>query len=211
MVNLLDAVAEALEIADGALDDDHLASQRIVADHLRAGLTIAAAGVYPSASRQGYVLRRLIRRSVRHAELLTGTEDGLADKLHAATTAVAEVQGRRWTDLTGESGEHAQDVIDKEIAKFAKALQHGLDVLHEDAEAGKVFDGDFAFHAADTLGYPAELALEEATRVGMTVDPGWQERYDELREEQRVRSPRLTGPNWLEICTSEHADLQPVR
>lgn len=188
MVNLLDAVAEALEIADGALDEDHLASQRIVADHLRAGLTIAAAGVYPSAGRQGYVLRRLIRRSVRHAELLTGTEDGLADKLHAATTAVAEVQGRRWSDLTGESGEHAQDVIDKEIAKFAKALQHGLDVLHLDAEEGKVFDGDFAFHAADTLGYPAELALEEATRVGMAVDPGWQERYDELREEQRIRS-----------------------
>jgi alanyl-tRNA synthetase len=185
---LLDAVAESLDLPASALDADALTSQRIVADHLRAGLAIAAAGVYPSASRQGYVLRRLIRRAVRHAGLLTGTEDGLAEKLHAATGAVAEVQGRRWEDLTGEAGEHSRDVIDKEIAKFAKALQHGLDVLHADATAGKVFDGDLAFHAADTLGYPAELALEEATRVGMTVDPGWQERYDELREEQRARS-----------------------
>jgi alanyl-tRNA synthetase len=188
MAALLDAVAAALEVPEGRLDDDGVTSQRIVADHLRAGLTIAAAGVYPSASRQGYVLRRLIRRAVRHAELLTGSEDGLAEKVHAAAGAVATVQGRRWSDLTGESGEHAQEVIDKEIAKFAKALEHGLEVLHRDAEEGKAFDGDMAFHAADTLGYPAELALEEAMRIGMVVDPGWEERYDQLREEQRARS-----------------------
>lgn len=50
------------------------------------------------------------------------------------------------------------------------------------------FDGDFAFRAADTLGYPAELALEEAERVGMTIDPGWRDRYEELRAEQQERS-----------------------
>ena len=185
---LLDVVGSTLGVADADLDDDQTRSQRIVADHLRAGLAIAAAGVYPSANHQGYVLRRLIRRAVREAELLTGTEDGLGDKLHAATEGIAEVQGRRWSDLTGESGEHAREVIDKEVTKFAKALRHGLDELHRDADAGKVFDGDLAFHAADTLGYPAELALEEATRTGMTIDPAWQDRYDQLREEQRVRS-----------------------
>jgi len=188
MAALLDAVAESLDVPTSRLDENQTRSQRIVADHVRAGLTIAAAGVYPSASRQGYVLRRLIRRAVRHAEILTGSEDRLAEKVHAVTGAVADVQGLRWHDLTGESGEHAREVFDKEVTKFAKALAHGLDVLHHDAEAGKVFDGDFAFHAADTLGYPAELALEEATRVGMTVDPAWEQRYTELREQQRLNS-----------------------
>jgi len=144
--------------------------------------------VYPAASRQGYVLRRLIRRSVRHAELLTGTEDGLAEKVHAASAGVGEVQGQRWDDLTGESGEAAREVIDKEVAKFAKALRKAVKYLHEDAEEGKTFDGDLAFHAADALGYPVELAAEEAARIGMTIDPAWPERYEELREEQRARS-----------------------
>ncbi len=188
LVGLLDGVARGLGVADAGLAPEQVRSQRIVADHLRAALTIAAAGVYPSASRQGYVLRRLIRRAVRHAELLTGTEDGLAAKVHAASSEVAEIQGARWGDLTGESGDAAREVIDKEVAKFAKALRNAVDHLHEDAEQGKTFDGDLAFHAADTLGYPAELAAEEAARIGMTIDPGWEERYDELREQQRARS-----------------------
>jgi alanyl-tRNA synthetase len=188
LVGLLDGVARGLGVATTGSTPEQVRSSRIVADHLRAALTIAAAGVYPSASRQGYVLRRLIRRAVRHAELLTGTEDGLAAKVHAASAEVAEIQGERWSDLTGASGEAAREVIDKEVAKFAKALRNAVDHLHEDAEEGKTFDGDLAFHAADTLGYPAELAAEEAARIGMTIDPGWEERYDELREAQRARS-----------------------
>ena len=188
MAALLDAVASSLGVATSSLDDDGVRAQRIVADHIRAGLTIAAAGVYPSATRQGYVLRRLVRRSVRQAQLLTGSEDGLTEKVHALTGAIAEVQGRRWTDLTGESGDHAREVFDKEVSKFGKALQHGLEELHREADEGRTFDGELAFHAADTLGYPAELALEEAIRVGMPVDPAWQDRYEELREEQRARS-----------------------
>lgn len=187
MAALLDAVSRGLQIADGDLDDDAVRSQRIIADHLRASLAIAAAGIYPSASRQGYVLRRLVRRSVRHAQLLTGSDD-VAPLLTAATAEVSEVQGKRWTDLDDEPGEHAREVIDREVAKFSKALRHGLDVLHREADGGGTFDGDFAFRAADTLGYPVELSLEEAQRVGMAVDPGWRERYEELRREQQERS-----------------------
>ncbi len=188
LVALLDGVAEGLGIATGNLDADQIRSQRIIADHLRAALAIAAAGVYPAASRQGYVLRRLIRRSVRHAELLTGTETGLADKVHAASAKVSEIQGQRWSDLTGESGGAALEVIDKEVAKFAKALRKAVKALHEFAEEGLTFDGDLAHRAADALGYPAELAAEEAARIGMPVDPNWEARYEELREEQRQRS-----------------------
>ena len=188
MAALLDAVSRGLDVADSALDDDAVRSQRIIADHLRAALTIAAAGVYPSASRQGYVLRRLIRRSVRHAQLLTGSDAEVAAKVNQVADEVAVVQGQRWDDLNGESGEHAREVIDREVAKFAKALRHGLDTLHREADSGATFDGDFAFKAADTLGYPAELALEEAERVGMAIDPDWRDRYEELRREQQERS-----------------------
>jgi alanyl-tRNA synthetase len=188
LAELLDGVARALGVPTANLDADQTRSLRIVADHLRAALAIAAAGVYPAASRQGYVLRRLIRRSVRHAELLTGTEDGLAAKVGAASAEVGVIQGRRWSDLTGESGDAAQVTIDKEMGKFAKALRYAIDHLHEDADEGKTFDGEIAFKCADRLGYPAELAAEEADRIGMTVDPDWPVRYEELKEEARARS-----------------------
>lgn len=113
---------------------------------------------------------------------------GLAARLHQASTEVGALQGLRWTDLTGESGDKAQETIDKEVTKFAKALRYAVDQLHETAEEGAVFDGELAFRCADTPGYPVELAAEEAARIGMTVDPDWPERYEVLREDQRARS-----------------------
>lgn len=119
---LTDEVAAALGVSAATLDAEGTRSLRIVADHLRAALVIAAAGVHPAAAREGYVLRKLVRRAVRHAELLRGTDDGLAASL------------------------------------------------------------------ADTHGYPAEVAAEEAARVGMTVHPDWAIRCEVLREQQGERS-----------------------
>lgn len=188
LTELVDGVAGALGVATGSLDAAGERSMRIVTDHLRAALAITAAGVYPAATKQGYVLRRLIRRSVRHAELLMGTEDSLAAKMHDAAGAVADQQGRRWTELASPTGDAARETIDKEVSKFAKALRKAVDHLHEDAETGATFDGAMAFNCADTLGYPAELAAEEADRIGMIIDPDWPAEYDRLREEQRERS-----------------------
>ena len=162
---------------------------RIVTDHVRASLAIAAAGIAPSASRQGYVLRKLIRRAVRHAELLKGTDQGLAKSLIEATDRVSDVMGRRWKDVgPGEGGDLAKATIEKESSKFAKTLKKGVDHLQELADESLVFDGDLAFRLADTLGYPVELSAEEAERIGMTIDEAWPHRYEELREEQRSRS-----------------------
>lgn len=191
LAELTDAVAGALAVAPGRLDDDGARSLRIVTDHVRAGLTIAAAGIQPSASRQGYVLRKLIRRSVRHAELLRGSDQGLAAAYGAAADAVSAVMGRRWPDVgASPEGETARAVLDKEAGRFAKTLKSGVEHLHGLASHGSTFDGDLAFTFADTLGYPAELAAEEAARVGMAIDDGWEARYEQLREEQRARSRR---------------------
>jgi alanyl-tRNA synthetase len=82
----------------------------------------------------------------------------------------------------------ARETLEKEASKFAKTLRKGVDHLQELADTSAVFDGDLAFRLADTLGYPVELSAEEAERIGMTIDPGWPERYEALREEQRARS-----------------------
>jgi alanyl-tRNA synthetase len=182
-------VADTLGTDPAALDADGVRSLRIVTDHLRASLAIAAAGIQPSASRQGYVLRKLIRRAVRHGELLHGSDQGLAATLIAATDQVSNVMGRRWPDVgPGEGGDVARETIDKEARKFSKTLRKGVDHLQTLADSGAVFDGDLAFRLADTLGYPVELSAEEATRIGMTLAPGWEAGYDALREEQRARS-----------------------
>ncbi len=182
-------VGDTLGVSPDALEGDAARSLRIVTDHLRASLAIAAAGIQPSASRQGYVLRKLIRRAVRHGELLKGTDQGLATSLIDATDRVSEVMGSRWPDVgPGSGGDLARETIDKEARKFSKTLTKGVDHLQDLADKQVTFDGDLAFRLADTLGYPVELSAEEAARIGMAIDPSWPERYDELREEQRARS-----------------------
>jgi alanyl-tRNA synthetase len=186
---LLDQVAGALGVSARSLDAEGARSLRIVADHLRAALVIAAAGVHPAATREGYILRKLVRRAVRHGELLMGTDTGLAPALTKAADSVGSVMGARWPDLgSGSAADEARATVEQEAGKFAKTLMRGTGLLHEQAEAGVGFDGELAFQLADTHGYPAELAAEEAARIGMAVDPDWAVRYDVLREQQRERS-----------------------
>ena len=181
-------VADALGIKV-APDGDEARSLYIVTDHLRAALAIAAAGIQPSASRQGYVLRKLIRRAVRHGELLRGTDQDLAAKLIDATDRVSTVMGRRWPDVgPGPGGDAAKSVLERETSKFSRTLRNGVEQLQLAADEQHTFDGDLAFRLADTLGYPVDLSAEEAQRIGMPVADGWQDRYDELREQQRQRS-----------------------
>ncbi|HEY3144299.1 MAG TPA: alanine--tRNA ligase-related protein [Acidimicrobiales bacterium] len=189
---LREEVTAALQVppdSDGSRDREQ--SLRIVTDHLRAALVIAAAGIHPSASRQGYVLRKLVRRAVRHAELLRGSDDGLAAGITAATEGVSRVMATRWPDVgSTPEGDEARATIDQEAGRFARTLLEGTAQLHDRADQGSSFDGDLAFLLADTHGYPAELSVEEALRMGMAIEPGWEARFEELREAQRARSRR---------------------
>ena len=152
-------------------------------------MAIAAAGIQPAATRQGYVLRKLIRRAVRHAELLTGTDHG-SPGAHRRHRRRVRGHGPAVARRRARPGATPPEDARQGGGEFAKTLRHGVEQLHHDAEAGATFDGDLAFRLADTLGYPAELSAEEAARLAMPVDPGWEERYEELREEQRARSRR---------------------
>jgi alanyl-tRNA synthetase len=187
--DLTNGVADALGIAADRLDGPGVTSLRVVTDHLRAGLAIAAAGVHPSSSRQGYVLRKLIRRALRHAQLLRGTDDALAPRLVAATGAVSSIMGRRWPDVgPGAGGDQARETVEREAHAFSRTLRRGVDRLAQRAADAATFDGDLAFHLADTMGYPVELSVEDATRLGMAFEDRWEDRYEALRAEQRARS-----------------------
>ena len=187
---LLDEVGGVLGVDPAALDVDGTRSLRIVTDHLRASLAIAAAGIQPSASRQGYVLRKLIRRAVRHGELLTGTDQGLAEALITATDRVSDVMGRRWPDVgPGAGGDAARETIDKEAEKFAKTLRKGVDQLQHLAD-----ESPRSSTATWRSCWPTRWATPSSSRprrpagIGMTLGPDWEERYEALREEQRARS-----------------------
>jgi alanyl-tRNA synthetase len=184
----VEATAAALGVTSDLGDADRTRSLRIVTDHLRAAIVIAAAGIHPSATRQGYVLRKLVRRSVRHVELITGTDTGVAAAVAAAAVDLRTAMNRRWTDLGGADGDAAIATIEGEAGRFARTLRKGSDQLHRLATSNASFDGQVAFTLADTFGYPAELSAEEARRLGMTLNPSWAHEYDTLREAQRERS-----------------------
>ena len=207
MVRLHEAVADPLGTSPDRLDEGAMRSLRIVTDHLRAGLAIAAAGIFPSATRQGYVLRKLIRRAVRHAELLTGTDQGLAAALATSTANASEIIGRalarrrRRRDRRPGARDHRQG--DREVLQDGPST--AVENLHEVADETGVFDGDLAFRLADERGFPAELSLEEAQRMGLTVDPDWNVRYEELRELQRARSRRVSAGGLVDSTAASPA------
>ncbi len=146
----------------------HKASNRVIADHLRAASFLIADGVLPSNEGRGYVLRRIMRRAMRHAELL-GMKQPLMNTL--VPTLVHEM-GAAYPELT-----RAQDLIAEtlllEESRFRKTLERGLKLLDEESselQKGDVFRGDTAFKLYDTYGFPLDLTQDALKSRGVTVD-----------------------------------------
>jgi len=143
-------------------------SLRILADHGRAITHLIADGVVPSNEGRGYVLRRLLRRAVRHAWQL-GAEESVTPRLVAAT---AEVMGDAYPALrAGLDG--ISETAEREEARFRKTLESGHSLLSaelEDVVAGTTLSGETAFKLHDTFGFPVELTEEIAAERGLTVD-----------------------------------------
>jgi alanyl-tRNA synthetase len=158
-------------------------SLRIVADHLRAATFIIADGVPPSNVERGYVVRRLIRRSVRHGRRLGINRPFVA--------AVAEAVIRRYSShyphLEVER-ERVLDEITREETKFARTIERGLREFERvSAGANGLITGEQAFHLYDTFGFPIELTVEMAAERGLQVDrEGYQERFRKHQEQSRA-------------------------
>src|ERR1700750_59184 len=162
-----------------------VASYRVIADHLRSSAFLIADGVLPSNEGRGYVLRRIMRRAMRHAQLL-GAKEPL---LHRLVWALVREMGQAYPDLM-----RAENLIEEtlrlEETRFRKTLVRGLAILDEESaglKKGDMFDGDTAFTLYDTYGFPLDLT-QDALRVrGIGVDiAAFTDAMDRQREKARA-------------------------
>jgi len=162
-------------------------SIRIVAEHARSAAFLIADGVLPSNEGRGYILRRLLRRAVRHARLL-GVEGG-DPALPQVTDRVVANLGEAWPELVAQRSLISQ-VVASEEESFSRTLRQGSQLLEgaiaraRDEQAGALA-GDVAFQLHDTYGFPFELTLEAAKEAGLALD---RDRFEQLMDEQRRRA-----------------------
>jgi len=202
------AVAEATTGRRYGADARADISLRILADHGRAMTFLLADGVLPTNEGRGYVLRRQIRRAVRHARLL-GFEGEITGPLVDATV---ETMGAAYPDVVRQH-DFVRQMAAREEARFGETLRRGLDMLDELLGRGDVSGAD-AFFLHDTLGFPVEVTAEIAADRGRAVDlEGFKERMEEQR--RRAREARAAtvpgaggpGPDGAGAVAPVFADL----
>ena len=179
-------------------------SMRIIADHLRTAVFISAdpSGIKPSNTDQGYILKRLIRRAIRHAKSL-----GI-DEFSDWEQQIAKIIINKYKSYYKELEENESivlDVLRDEKERFSKTLVKGLREFEKVVNNSKLIDGESAFHLYDTYGFPIELTIELASERGIRVDEeGFSKRFKEHQELSRTASAGkfkggLAGDSEVEI------------
>jgi alanyl-tRNA synthetase len=201
--DLLRGLIEASADASGApADGPHAVSHRVIADHLRASSFLIADGVLPSNEGRGYVLRRIMRRAMRHAHLL-GTKDPLVWKL---VPALVRHMGLAFPELVRAEALIAE-TLKLEETRFRQTLERGLRLLNEETEklADKgVLPGDVAFKLYDTFGFPLDLTQDVLRGQKRSVDvAGFNAAMERQRREARKAwagsGEAATEGIWFEI------------
>lgn len=181
-ISLLRPIIDSLEKLSGKTYDQHQASMRVIADHMRAATWLAVDGVVPSNKQQGYVLRRLLRRAIRHAFDL-GIEQNVCE---ATASVVIEIYRNDFAEI-GNNSREIIEVLAKEEKIFRQTLRKGLKEFDKRTQENRLMPADM-FLLYDTYGFPVELSLEEAYKKDITVDDNWRKEFEELMEQQRQRS-----------------------
>lgn len=149
-------------------EGDHRASHRVIADHLRSSSFLLADGVLPSNEGRGYVLRRIMRRAMRHAHLL-GAKDPL---MHRLVPALVTEMGAAYPEL-GRARALIEEVLEREETRFRQTLANGLRLLDEATGGlgeGDKLPGETAFRLYDTFGFPYDLTEDALRARGIQVD-----------------------------------------
>lgn len=163
-------------------------SMRIIADHIRTAVFIAAdpAGIKPSNTDQGYILRRLIRRAIRHAKTLNIDIDSDWD-LKIASLLISKYQ-KYYKELE-DNRDVVLNVLQDEKKRFSKTLEKGLREFEKITRNKENISGEVAFHLFDTYGFPLELTVELARERNLEVDVlGFNEKFREHQEKSRTAS-----------------------
>jgi alanyl-tRNA synthetase len=192
---ILDKAAELTEQEYGT-DPRSDVSLRVVADHVRSAVMLIEDGVLPSNEAAGYVLRRILRRSIRNLRLLSGAQRGggasqATGMMHELTEATIAAMGEQFPELRRDAA-NIHTVIDAEEAAFAGTLRTGtaiFDVAVEETRRkhASVLSGAQAFQLHDTYGFPIDLTLEMAAEQGLSVD---EDGFRRLMSEQRERAKK---------------------
>ncbi len=162
---LIQTIADLTKVSPNG---PHKASHRVIADHLRASAFLIADGVLPSNEGRGYVLRRIMRRAMRHAELL-GAKEPLMWRLVPSLT---REMGQAYPELLRAEA-LITETLKLEETRFRRTLERGLAILDEKSkglEKGAMFDGDTAFTLYDTYGFPLDLTQDALRARGISVD-----------------------------------------
>jgi alanyl-tRNA synthetase len=180
--HLIDAAASALGHGP---KEKTVASFRVIADHLRSSAFLVADGVLPSNEGRGYVLRRIMRRAMRHAQLL-GAREPL---MHRLVWALVREMGQAYPELV-RAEKLIEETLRLEETRFRKTLERGLAILDEKSaglKKGDMFDGDTAFTLYDTYGFPLDLTQDALKSRGIGVDQAaFTDAMDRQREKARA-------------------------
>ena len=177
---LIEASAEALGV--GA-DGEHKVAHRVIADHLRASAFLIADGVLPSNEGRGYVLRRIMRRAMRHAHQM-GCKEPL---MHRLVSALVAEMGGHYTELQ-QYEELITSCLLMEETRFKETLDRGLSILKDaikDKSSGGKLEGETAFKLYDTYGFPLDLTEDVLKGAGWSVDT---EGFTAAMEKQKARA-----------------------
>jgi alanyl-tRNA synthetase len=156
-------------------------SLKVIADHIRACSFLITDGVIPSNEGRGYVLRRVIRRAIRHGYKL-GQKQAF---FHLLVADLADVMGAAYPELVAAQARVTQ-VLKQEEERFAETLEHGMAILEQAVPAGStLLDGETAFKLYDTFGFPLDLTADVGRERGFSVDT---EGFERAMEAQRTRA-----------------------
>ncbi len=183
------AAAESVTGRTYGQDDETDVSLRIMADHARAMTFLTSDGVFPSNEDRGYVLRRIVRRALRHAYNIGGpTVDAKHNVARSMVASVMDVMGEAYPDVA-KNRDFVADVLDREEQRFRQTISSGTVLLNNALREQGRIDGDTAFKLHDTYGFPIELTREIATERGKEVDlAGFESAMESQRALARSRA-----------------------
>ncbi|MDX1655796.1 MAG: alanine--tRNA ligase, partial [Candidatus Competibacteraceae bacterium] len=179
--NLIKAAAEATGVQDLQAN-----SLKVIADHIRSTAFLILDGVLPSNEGRGYVLRRIMRRAIRHGYKLGRSEPFF----HRLVAPLVTEMGEAYPELKGSEAQVARVILQEE-ERFAETLENGMGLLEGDLEklSGRVIPGETVFRLYDTYGFPVDLTNDIARERGLTIDmEGFEHAMAAQRERARAAS-----------------------
>lgn len=194
---LFTPIITQIEQISGKKYSDNLMAFRVISDHIKAATFLAADGVFPSNKEQGYFSRRLIRRAVRYGLDLGINSSFIADLV----PTVARIYVEQYPELDNQK-EKIKQIFNIEENKFKKAIQKGLKELNK----LDIFSAKAAFNLYETYGFPLELSLEEAKKLGKEIEEGIDGKFTDKRAEHALKS-KTASAGMFKGGLQEHSEI----